>query len=738
MGNRWYVALDGEELGPLSDTGLERMIQGGRIEGDTLVRNGLGGEWTAAREVESELAARPSRQRPGQAAIEAALKAKQPPRPPAPAAKIPAALLARPPAAPPADTLPASDVTANPLPAPDDLPLPEAPPDAAAKTPTPALETHAVAPPATPHRSPIILVATGAGAVLILAVSFFAGWFALRSLTSGAAPAPIASPAAIDPAIAALQQQAEQLRRDLAEAKEKLESQPQPPETPSPKEQTPPAAPQAAEKNEPPAASDPSATNDPGAKPAADEPGAEAMAEPSAVKLEADRTTLAVMIANERVVDDARKKFRQSAAKFESTLEFNFEPQYEFEFARRFLEAEAEVASLDGDQLAAKQQAAEARREVRRKEAARLLAEAREAVEPLELRSAVLKAWESAILMTYEDSGTPIGEFAAELVNALPSSVFAALNKMPDARLQSLIGVEQLPSDWPDRATDPLIAEAMRKSFVRLVPLTYGFRRVNDLLGQLKEARTSTDLVKLRTLFLLYAANVANDDGEITTAEILPLIDIYGVCRVDDPSPLIDGVLSNHNVEQANSSKRGEFLFGLVQGKIKLETYRDIYEKARKAAGDAWPPDDRPHPLAGRWKGKENWEIEIDPRRDRIVFRRSSPEATFEQRICKIGADHLVAYEKRKVPIERVATDPFRTEKYDSDDRFPGPDDARPDEAIAFTCYSQSKGGTVLQIRRRIHSADWAEKSGGEALWEIIGNPKEYREFRAVYRRVKE
>jgi hypothetical protein len=120
------------------------------------------------------------------------------------------------------------------------------------------------------------------------------------------------------------------------------------------------------------------------------------------------------------------------------------------------------------------------------------------------------------------------------------------------------------------------------------------------------------------------------------------------------------------------------------------------------------------------------------------VFRRSSSEENFEQRICKIGSDHFVAYEKRKVPIERVATDPFRTEKYDSDDRFPGPDDSRPDEAVAFTYYSQSQGGAVLQIRRRIYSADSVQNSGGRELWEIIGNPKKYREFRAAYRRIKE
>ncbi|HVX61193.1 MAG TPA: DUF4339 domain-containing protein, partial [Pirellulales bacterium] len=72
MANRWYVALDGEQLGPLSDTGLERLIQGGRVDNATMVRNGASGEWLTVELAEELLAARPSRQRPGEAAIQAA------------------------------------------------------------------------------------------------------------------------------------------------------------------------------------------------------------------------------------------------------------------------------------------------------------------------------------------------------------------------------------------------------------------------------------------------------------------------------------------------------------------------------------------------------------------------------------------------------------------------------------------------------------------------------------------
>src|SRR6185312_5029281 len=113
MANRWYVALNGEELGPMSDTGLERMIQGGRIEGETLVRNGTASDWLPAREAEEILAARPSRQRPGDAAIHAAIESKRAaaslPPPPSPTTPPPPAQPPHPPAEDLSDALPAPD-----------------------------------------------------------------------------------------------------------------------------------------------------------------------------------------------------------------------------------------------------------------------------------------------------------------------------------------------------------------------------------------------------------------------------------------------------------------------------------------------------------------------------------------------------------------------------------------------------------------------------------------------------
>lgn len=216
MANRWYVALDGGELGPMSDTGLERMIQGGRIERDTLVRNGSESDWLPARDAEEILAARPARQRPGEAAIRAAIQSKKAAsRPPA----APAARLPFKPAKDPSDVLPA----------PDDLPVPVAPESASAAPESAALPApdaeEASAPRPTSSRSSLAKVAAGAGSVLIFAVSFAVAWVTARQFSSGGAAAQTNASLApmANAQLAALEEEARRLTNEVAEAKRKLE-----------------------------------------------------------------------------------------------------------------------------------------------------------------------------------------------------------------------------------------------------------------------------------------------------------------------------------------------------------------------------------------------------------------------------------------------------------------------------------------------------------------------------------
>ena len=48
MATQWYVTIEGEQKGPLTDAELQRWVGQGKVEPDTFVRMGADGEWTAA------------------------------------------------------------------------------------------------------------------------------------------------------------------------------------------------------------------------------------------------------------------------------------------------------------------------------------------------------------------------------------------------------------------------------------------------------------------------------------------------------------------------------------------------------------------------------------------------------------------------------------------------------------------------------------------------------------------
>ncbi len=262
MANRWYVALEGEELGPLSDTGLERLIQGEKIDSETLVRNGADGEWMPAYLAEEMLAARPSRQRPGEAAIQAARRSKQAAaRSRLPPAKLPPtnspSTQASTPSAAPAPATPPAELRPPALPATNGAPqspsTPAQSPPAAAGSPsaqpapnseTASGETAVIQPPAA-TRSALVWLRAGAAVLLLFAGSFYVGWLLVGSSVSvgnAAAASPIPS---VSPQLAALRQEAEQLRREVAEVEQKLapatapEARPDAPSTPAPIESSP-------------------------------------------------------------------------------------------------------------------------------------------------------------------------------------------------------------------------------------------------------------------------------------------------------------------------------------------------------------------------------------------------------------------------------------------------------------------------------------------------------------------
>ncbi|HXT57270.1 MAG TPA: DUF4339 domain-containing protein [Pirellulales bacterium] len=632
MANRWYVALNGEELGPMSDTGLERMIQGGRIEGETLVRNGTASDWLPAREAEEILAARPSRQRPGDAAIHAAIQSKRAaaslPPPPSPTTPPP-------PAQPPAEDL--SDA----LPAPDDLPTTGRPPAAVAPaadsaSSTPACDQSSAPEPlrSSSSRSPLVLVAVGAGSVLIFAASFAVAWMTVRQFSSGGAAATNGSAAPMASAqLAALEGEAQRLADEVAEAKQKLEQAQQ---------------------------ADGSADQAPPLKPA------DLENPPKPVTLAEERDSLAKAIA----LDMARQEDAQERFNYEWTFEIQapagsraplpYQSQRDVRYALHLPVIEIELSPLDREALAGRRAAFEQATNARKQRTERLLAEALEAVRRLDIDRAAEILKEYMPLVDGDEYAKAINLFR-QLGPARIDKLLKYVQSLTGPQRQTLAAKGPAPAELLERFDDPELIEAVQTHWPQVASLAIAQAREGDWLNLYDQAVGPIDLTLARKWQFLTRAFVSRHQRDLTPARAAELIETFGVFELEGEPSLGDGLLTQF---PAGDWAKQPFAFfsAYAQGEVSQVASTDLFEECRKLAGEAWPSEGRLHPLAGHWADHAQWHIYIDPALDTITYARKKRPHVI-QRICKIGPDYLVAYEKRLLPDHKsgdlVAGDPF-------------------------------------------------------------------------------
>ncbi|HEV7225159.1 MAG TPA: hypothetical protein VGN42_20805, partial [Pirellulales bacterium] len=169
------------------------------------------------------------------------------------------------------------------------------------------------------------------------------------------------------------------------------------------------------------------------------------------------------------------------------------------------------------------------------------------------------------------------------------------------------------------------------------------------------------DLTLARKWQFLTRAFVSRDQRNLTPARVAELIERFGVFELEGEPSLRDGLLTQFPADDWGKQPFA-FFSAFVQGEISQVASADLFEECRKLAGGAWPSDGRLHPLAGHWADRSKWQIHIDPALDTITFTQKNRTPVI-QRICKIGPDYLVAYEKRLLPEHKsgvlVAGDPF-------------------------------------------------------------------------------
>lgn len=615
MANRWYVKLGDEELGPLSDAGLARLIEAGGIQGDTLVRNATAGSWTQARAVPGLLSGRralhaqaPSAPKspapPGGAARTAPLSPEQPS-----SARAPAAHASRP-------------VIAAAVPV---------PPGAAASN---VVVVQPMSDAAASRKPPKWLFALAMIAVCSLA--FVASW-AVARLASPRPGAAGAGSADGEAQLAVLKNETVLLQQELLAARRRLVelSRPKPP-------------------------------------------------------------------AAGRELSDAK-------------------PAPPAEDPR-----EVERGPSESPQ-----------------QAEQLFAGAKAAIQRCELTEAekLLKQYRAA---GYAERRDAVAALLEELPDAAPLRLRDDVADLTEKQCREFVSTGRLPDAWPRKFADPDVAEAVRQMALRLAKVCCTTAPLSDFLHRGVADQQAYELSPVRKFQLLNDADDLDDERDLTPPAVAALVDAYGFFRVADLAPQIDSAIVTRLAGIFNEGAE-EQVARLARGEIEFATLGDLLGRCRKIAGAAWPADDAPLPYAGHWISRSKWHLYVDPWRDAIVFRRSSPPAKYEQRVCKLAPGYLVAYERRVFGAVKELLpqdqDPFADENGKPDenkDDYPDLEGPAADELVALTLFVFKPGKpNTLHLYRRNKNPNTEfnlAEIKNQAFWKSLGDESLYRTVNDVYR----
>lgn len=660
MANRWYVKLGDEELGPLSDSGLDRLIEAGGIQGDTLVRSGPSTPWTPIQAVPGLMAklARPS---PSSGGGSQTSPPKSPPPRPAPP--------------PPVVMLPATVV----------------PPTAAAR------------------RFGKLELGLGAAACLI---AFAAAWAAAHLASSRMGSSAAKSSGAAGQ-LAALKQETDLLQQELLSARRQLDdlrrAPPQPPVSPPPSPAPPP------------------------------------------VDLSAERKALAEAIARDWAnQEDAAARLRHELSHvidpaLDAVAGEPYKSQADDLFRQKLPDVERELAGADADQLAKRKQELQRQQSESRQKTGQLLADAKAAIKRVNLERA------GELLKQYLASGYAERRDNAiltlkELTSAKPLDVANVVDELTPHQVSELASTERLPANWPHKYADPDVADAVRKMAVRMAKCMHGSVRSGEFFKRAVAELNAYELAPLRKAQFVRDVGQLDLERDLTPAKAAELVDAYGFFRFADLTPQIDDAL-NVRVNRLIADETERTAERVVRGELEFVSLGELCRKARQMAGDAWPADDAALPYAGHWVSRDRWHLYIDPWRDAIVYRKSSPPGAFEQRVCKLAPGYLVAYERRAFGAIKetlpISQNPFWKERYDQNkDEAPEIDGPDADENVALTLYVLKPGEakTLRLYRRYKNPAGEAqiEEIKGQAFWKSLGDESLYRPYEDVYRYVND
>ena len=248
-----------------------------------------------------------------------------------------------------------------------------------------------------------------------------------------------------------------------------------------------------------------------------------------------------------------------------------------------------------------------------------------------------------------------IENFLAEARRALPKAVLARLQQLiADAEndlVEQWVASGKAPAEWTRDFSDRRAAEAFGKAAEKLLPIAWHNRMQPFYAQRAVRSPNSSSFADIREFVRSYLfRELANRhrQGKLEPAAVKDLVELYGDYGVDGILPGMRGLLvagmeaGEHGFPRAVPLTNCED--AAVRGEFDLLSCRGLFDRCRRMAPELFKPLAAPHPLAGRWRGKENWQIEVDIPQGEVRFVNAKWKNEMNLEILKVGADYVAAY----------------------------------------------------------------------------------------------
>jgi hypothetical protein len=535
-------------------------------------------------------------------------------------------------------------------------------------------------------------VAAGAGFLTLLSAACVGAWLLARHRN---AERPAAASPAVNPSIAELEQETKRLREELADLQGRMRERERPSPEPAPA--------------------------------------------PAPFNLAEERAAL----ANEIALEMARQEDLQERFNYEQGLlvdaadaGVDLPPYRSLRDERYFIrlpKIESELSKLDRAGLADRRAAFEQAASDRAKRIEQMQSQVREAVAALDvdLAGQTLKQYLPLVDGDDYDRGVKL---LRQLGGAHVEKLLEFVRALPEDARQALAEGGPPPAALMGRFNDQELNLAVKTQLPQLASLAIAEEKYGKWNEVCEHGPLTMDLSLSRKLQFLKEAFALKTQGKLTAARAAELAKTFGVFRLEgEPSPA-DGILIAYPQDEAARQPFALFT-AYREGAILHVLPKDLYAECRELADDAWPPDDRPHPLAGHWSGRANSHVYIDPMREEVaVIRRNEKQV---QRICKIGPDYLVAYEFRSEPNETFA------------DVFAAPGEHKEGELLPYsefdsmdhvtlTLYLSAENGakSLRMLRKQIAATALRGEMSTDDFWQKVGRVEEYSDSKQGFRRI--